>query len=82
MTAVTDCLDCPLRCRPLFVPMTGDELQFQRQFKRGARFVWKHLATYNQRNHCKPKYQRAYCWKQYPLVDHEIEYPVRRDERA
>ena len=39
MTAVTDCLDCPLRCRPLFVPMTGDELQFQRQFKRGETLV-------------------------------------------
>jgi CRP-like cAMP-binding protein len=35
MAAVTDCLDCPLRRRPLFVPMTEDELAFQRRFKAG-----------------------------------------------
>jgi CRP/FNR family transcriptional regulator len=39
MAAVTDCLDCPLRCRPLFVPMTADELEFQRRFKAGVRVV-------------------------------------------
>ncbi len=39
MTAVTDCLDCPLRCRRLFVPMTEDELAFQRRFKAGERLV-------------------------------------------
>lgn len=35
MTAPTDCLDCPLRRQPLFVPMTTDELAFQRRFKAG-----------------------------------------------
>ncbi|MFZ1348274.1 MAG: cyclic nucleotide-binding domain-containing protein, partial [Tabrizicola sp.] len=35
MTAVTDCLDCPLRCKPLFVPMSEDELAFMRRFKTG-----------------------------------------------
>ncbi len=30
-----DCLDCPLRRQPLFVPMTPDELAFQRGFKTG-----------------------------------------------
>lgn len=39
MTDVTDCLVCPLRCRPLFVPMSEDELRFQRTFKRGERAV-------------------------------------------
>ena len=39
MGQTTDCLDCPLRCRPLFVPMTEDELAFQRLFKSGERFV-------------------------------------------
>ncbi|HEY6918829.1 MAG TPA: cyclic nucleotide-binding domain-containing protein, partial [Tabrizicola sp.] len=34
-----DCLDCPLRCRPLFVPMTIDELDFMRRFKAGEREV-------------------------------------------
>ena len=36
---VTDCVDCPLRCRPLFVPMTADELAFMRRFKAGERAV-------------------------------------------
>jgi CRP-like cAMP-binding protein len=35
MAATTDCLDCPLRRQPLFVPMTPDELAFQRGFKTG-----------------------------------------------
>jgi CRP/FNR family transcriptional regulator, anaerobic regulatory protein len=35
----TDCLDCPLRCRPLFVPMTADELAFMRKFKAGERTI-------------------------------------------
>lgn len=35
MTTVTDCLDCPLRCKPLFVPMSEDELAFMRRFKIG-----------------------------------------------
>lgn len=35
MAAVTDCLDCPLRRQPLFVPMTEGELAFQRRFKAG-----------------------------------------------
>lgn len=39
MAAATDCLDCPLRCLPLFVPMTEDELAFQRRFKSGERVV-------------------------------------------
>lgn len=39
MTDVTDCLVCQLRCRPLFVPMSEDELRFQRTFKRGERTV-------------------------------------------
>lgn len=29
----TDCLNCPLRRRPLFIPMTEDELAFMRRFK-------------------------------------------------
>jgi CRP/FNR family transcriptional regulator, anaerobic regulatory protein len=33
--AVTDCLDCALRCRRLFVPMTEDEIAFMRRFKSG-----------------------------------------------
>ena len=32
---VTDCLDCKLRRRSLFVPMTDDELAFMRRFKTG-----------------------------------------------
>ncbi|HLQ19385.1 MAG TPA: Crp/Fnr family transcriptional regulator [Tabrizicola sp.] len=39
MAGGTDCLDCPLRRRPLFVPMTDDELAFQRRFKSGERVV-------------------------------------------
>lgn len=39
MAAATDCLDCPLRCRPLFVPMTKEELAFQRRFKAGELVV-------------------------------------------
>ncbi len=39
MAEATDCLDCPLRCRPLFVPMTESELAFQRRFKAGERVV-------------------------------------------
>ena len=35
----TDCLDCPLRCRPLFVPMTNEEITFMRQFKAGERII-------------------------------------------
>jgi CRP/FNR family transcriptional regulator, anaerobic regulatory protein len=35
----TDCLDCPLRCRPLFVPMTTEEITFMRQFKAGERTI-------------------------------------------
>lgn len=36
---VTDCLDCKLRCRPLFVPMSEDELAFMRRFKSGEKVV-------------------------------------------
>ena len=39
MAAVTDCLDCPLRCKPLFVPMSDKELAFQRRFKSGENLV-------------------------------------------
>lgn len=39
MAAATDCLDCPLRKRRLFVPMTKDELAFQRRFKAGERLL-------------------------------------------
>lgn len=39
MPALTDCIDCPLRCRPLFVPLTADELAFQRRFKSGERVL-------------------------------------------
>lgn len=39
MTKVTDCLDCPLRSRRLFVPLTESELAFQRRFKAGERLV-------------------------------------------
>lgn len=39
MSKVTDCLDCPLRCRRLFVPMTDAELAFQRRFKAGERVI-------------------------------------------
>lgn len=39
MATATDCVDCPLRCRPLFVPLTADELAFMRQFKAGERSV-------------------------------------------
>ena len=35
MAAETDCQDCRLRCRPLFVPMTADEIAFMRRFKSG-----------------------------------------------
>lgn len=35
MTAGTDCLECPLRCKPLFVPMSDKELAFMRRFKSG-----------------------------------------------
>lgn len=35
MAAATDCVDCPLRCRPLFVPMSREELAFMRKFKAG-----------------------------------------------
>lgn len=35
MPAETDCQDCRLRCRPLFVPMTADEIAFMRRFKSG-----------------------------------------------
>lgn len=35
MSAITDCLDCPLRCKPLFVPMSDAELEFMRRFKSG-----------------------------------------------
>jgi CRP-like cAMP-binding protein len=35
MSAVTDCLGCPLRRKPLFVPLTKDELAFMRRFKSG-----------------------------------------------
>lgn len=31
----TDCLDCKLRCKPLFVPMSERELAFMRRFKSG-----------------------------------------------
>jgi CRP/FNR family transcriptional regulator, anaerobic regulatory protein len=37
--AATDCLDCTLRCKPLFVPMTEDELAFMRHFKSGEKEV-------------------------------------------
>jgi CRP/FNR family transcriptional regulator len=36
---VTDCVDCPLRCRPVFAPMTAEELDFMRRFKAGERTV-------------------------------------------
>lgn len=39
MATATDCIDCPLRCRPLFVPMTTEELAFMRAFKSGERRV-------------------------------------------
>jgi CRP/FNR family transcriptional regulator, anaerobic regulatory protein len=35
----TDCRDCPLRCRPLFVPMTTEEIAFMQQFKSGERTI-------------------------------------------
>lgn len=35
MSAETDCQDCKLRCRPLFVAMTADEVAFMRRFKSG-----------------------------------------------
>ena len=31
----TDCLNCPLRQRPVFEPMKGNELDFMRKFKTG-----------------------------------------------
>lgn len=39
MTSVTDCLHCPLRCKPAFVPMSEQELQFMRVFKSGEAVV-------------------------------------------
>lgn len=39
MATTTDCMECPLRCRPMFVPMTPEELAFQRRFKAGERVV-------------------------------------------
>ncbi len=38
MTAVP-CRACPLRCRPLFVPFTEDEVVFMERFKRGEAVV-------------------------------------------
>lgn len=35
MSVETDCRDCRLRCRPLFVAMTADEIAFMRRFKTG-----------------------------------------------
>lgn len=35
----TDCLECPLRRQKLFVPMTPDELAFQRRFKATERQI-------------------------------------------
>ncbi len=35
MPVITDCVDCPLRRQPLFVPMSDEELAFQRRFKAG-----------------------------------------------
>ncbi len=32
---LTDCADCPLRKKPLFVPFTEEELAYMRQFKTG-----------------------------------------------
>ncbi len=37
--AVTDCRDCTLRCKPLFVAMTDDELAFMQRFKTGETIV-------------------------------------------
>jgi CRP/FNR family transcriptional regulator, anaerobic regulatory protein len=39
MSATTDCLDCQLRCRPLFTAMSADELAFMRRFKVGESVV-------------------------------------------
>ena len=39
MSAVTDCQACQLRCRPLFVPMTTDEIAFMSRFKSGEAFA-------------------------------------------
>ncbi len=39
MSGPTDCVACPLRCKPLFVPMTSDELAFMQTFKAGERRV-------------------------------------------
>jgi CRP/FNR family transcriptional regulator len=39
MPAATDCLDCPLRCKPLFVPMSPEEVDFMRRFKAGESIV-------------------------------------------
>jgi CRP/FNR family transcriptional regulator len=36
---VTNCLDCPLRCRPLFVKMTTEEIAFMQRFKAGERII-------------------------------------------
>ncbi|MBL9072775.1 Crp/Fnr family transcriptional regulator [Tabrizicola sp.] len=35
MSVVTDCLDCPLRRKPLFVPLSKEEIAFMRRFKSG-----------------------------------------------
>jgi CRP/FNR family transcriptional regulator len=35
MSNVTNCQECQLRCKPLFVPMTDDEIAFMRRFKSG-----------------------------------------------
>lgn len=35
MSVETDCQECRLRCRPLFVAMTADEIAFMRRFKTG-----------------------------------------------
>ncbi len=39
MADQTDCQDCQLRCRALFVPMTADEVAFMRRFKSGEAVV-------------------------------------------
>ncbi len=44
----TDCLHCPLRRRPLFVPFTEDELAFMRRFKTGEVTVRRGTAILRQ----------------------------------
>lgn len=39
MAGRTDCLDCTLRCRRIFVPMAAEELAFMRRFKSGELVV-------------------------------------------